>query len=96
MRRVFWATLGAGFGFGISFWTMRALRRVADRVLPTGMLERVGRVLDAMDGGTGTRRVRVLEAGARAADRNPAALFARVTTPRAGALAGGHGTSHRR
>ncbi len=62
MRRVFWATLGAGFGFGLSFWMMRAIRRVADRWLPSALVERVGRYLDSLDGGTGSRRVQLIDA----------------------------------
>jgi hypothetical protein len=47
--------MGAGFGFGMSFWTLRAVRRTADRYLPPGLVERVERALDALDGGTGGR-----------------------------------------
>lgn len=55
MKRTFWAMLGAGFGFGMSFWTMRALRRVADRWLPAPVVDRLRRTLDALDGGTSAR-----------------------------------------
>jgi hypothetical protein len=56
VKRTFWAMVGAGFGFGMSFWTMRAVRRLADRYLPAALLERLQRTLDGLDGGTGTRR----------------------------------------
>jgi hypothetical protein len=37
-RRLFWLVVGAGFGFGISFWVMRTVRGAVDRYRP----ERVG------------------------------------------------------
>lgn len=55
LKRSFWLAVGAGFGFGMSFWTLRAVRRTADRYLPPGLVERVERALDALDGGTGSR-----------------------------------------
>ena len=33
-RRLFWLVLGAGFGFGLSFWLMRFVRRTAERYSP--------------------------------------------------------------
>jgi hypothetical protein len=33
-RRLFWLVVGAGFGFGVSFWLMRALRQAAERYAP--------------------------------------------------------------
>jgi hypothetical protein len=56
VKRTFWAMVGAGFGFGMSFWAMRLVRRLADRWLPAPLLERVQRTLDSLDGGTGARR----------------------------------------
>jgi hypothetical protein len=55
LKRSFWLVVGAGFGFGMSFWTLRAVRRTADRYLPPGLVERVERALDALDGGTSSR-----------------------------------------
>lgn len=55
MKRTFWAMIGAGFGFGMSFWTMRALRRAADRWLPAPLVDRLRRALDGLDGGTSAR-----------------------------------------
>jgi hypothetical protein len=37
-KRLFWLVVGAGFGFGISFWVMRSVRGAVDRYRP----ERVG------------------------------------------------------
>jgi hypothetical protein len=33
-RRLFWLVVGAGFGFGTSFWVMRAVRQTAARYAP--------------------------------------------------------------
>ena len=65
MKRTFWAMLGAGFGFGLSFWAMRGMRRIAYRTLPPALLERFERRLDALDGGTGAPRVPAGTSGAR-------------------------------
>ena len=33
-RRLFWLCIGAGFGFGVSFWLMRWVRETAGRYAP--------------------------------------------------------------
>jgi hypothetical protein len=33
-KRLFWLMVGAGFGFGTSFWVMRAVRQTAARYAP--------------------------------------------------------------
>lgn len=33
-RRLFWLIMGAGFGFGVSFWMMRFVRETAARYTP--------------------------------------------------------------
>jgi hypothetical protein len=33
-KRLFWLVIGAGFGFGVSFWVMRAVRKAAERYRP--------------------------------------------------------------
>ena len=33
-RRLFWLVIGAGFGFGVSFWFMRFVRETVDRYRP--------------------------------------------------------------
>ncbi len=33
-RRLFWLVIGAGFGFGISFWLMRFVRSTVERYSP--------------------------------------------------------------
>ena len=44
-RRLFWLVVGAGFGFGVSFWLMRFVRETVERYSP----ERVsGNIADAL------------------------------------------------
>jgi hypothetical protein len=33
-RRLFWLIVGAGFGFGVSFWLMRFVRQTVERYSP--------------------------------------------------------------
>ena len=33
-RRLFWLLVGAGFGFGVSFWIMRFVKQTMDRYSP--------------------------------------------------------------
>jgi hypothetical protein len=33
-RRLFWLLVGAGFGFGVSFWLMRFVRSTVERYSP--------------------------------------------------------------
>ena len=33
-KRLFWLMVGAGFGFGVSFWLMRFVRQTAERYSP--------------------------------------------------------------
>lgn len=33
-KRLFWLVVGAGFGFGVSFWLMRTVRSMAARYSP--------------------------------------------------------------
>jgi hypothetical protein len=44
-KRIFWLVVGAGFGFGVSFWVMRFVRETMERYRP----ERVsGDLADAL------------------------------------------------
>jgi hypothetical protein len=46
-KRLFWLLVGAGFGFGVSFWLMRFVRETFNRYSP----ERVsGDLADALRG----------------------------------------------
>lgn len=33
-KRLFWLVIGAGFGFGMSFWVLRSMRSTLDRYRP--------------------------------------------------------------
>ena len=33
-KRLFWLTIGAGFGFGVSFWLVRFVRSTVERYTP--------------------------------------------------------------
>lgn len=33
-KRLFWLMIGAGFGFGISFWVVRTVRETVERYTP--------------------------------------------------------------
>jgi hypothetical protein len=33
-KRLFWLIIGAGFGFGVSFWVMRFVRETVQRYTP--------------------------------------------------------------
>jgi hypothetical protein len=33
-KRLFWLVIGAGFGFGVSFWLMRFVRETVNRYSP--------------------------------------------------------------
>jgi hypothetical protein len=49
-KRLFWLTIGAGFGFGVSFWLMRFVRETMQRYTP----ERVSSDLSGAIRGLGT------------------------------------------
>jgi len=36
-KRVVWLTIGAGFGFGVSFWVVRTVRQTVERYSPERM-----------------------------------------------------------
>jgi hypothetical protein len=40
-KRLFWLVTGASFGFGSSFWLMRAFRRMVDRYRPAAVVSRL-------------------------------------------------------
>jgi hypothetical protein len=44
-RRLFWLVVGAGFGFGVSFWLMRFVRETVQRYSPEQMSADVGGAL---------------------------------------------------
>jgi hypothetical protein len=61
-KRVFWLVTGASFGFGSSFWLMRAFRRTVDRYRPTAVVARLeGDVRAAVEEGRTAMRDREAE-----------------------------------
>jgi hypothetical protein len=42
-KRLFWLTMGAGFGFGVSFWLMRWVRETTEKVAERYAPERLAR-----------------------------------------------------
>ena len=70
-KRLFWLCTGVGFGFGSSFWLMRAWRRTVDRYRPTRVVARLeGDVRTAVAEGRVAMRER--EAALRSARGGPA------------------------
>jgi hypothetical protein len=61
-KRLFWLVTGVGFGFGSSFWVMRAFRRTLDRYRPTAVVARLeGDVRAAVEEGRAAMREREAE-----------------------------------
>jgi len=76
-RRLFWLCIGAGFGFGVSFWLMRFVRETAARYTP----ERVSSDLaDALKGLGSDLRAAVAE-GREAMREREAELRSDVERP---------------
>jgi hypothetical protein len=46
-KRLFWLTVGAGFGFGASFWVTRAVRTTMARLSPARASTRLTRTVRA-------------------------------------------------
>ena len=46
-RRLFWLIVGAGFGFGASFWLMRFVRETVDRYRPERVSADLGGAIKA-------------------------------------------------
>jgi hypothetical protein len=44
-KRLFWLVVGAGFGFGVSFWLMRFVRETVERYSPANVS---GNMADAL------------------------------------------------
>jgi hypothetical protein len=44
-RRLFWLIMGAGFGFGVSFWLMRMVRETVQRYSPDRLSTDLGDAL---------------------------------------------------
>ena len=44
-RRLFWLIVGAGFGFGVSFWLMRFVRERVERYSPANVSDNLAGAL---------------------------------------------------
>lgn len=47
-RRLFWLVVGAGFGFGASFWLVRFVRETVDRYRPERVSADLGEALRSL------------------------------------------------
>lgn len=47
-KRLFWLVVGAGFGFGVSFWLMRFVRETVERYSPERVSTDLGEALKAL------------------------------------------------
>ena len=88
-KRLFWLVMGAGFGFGVSFWLMRFLKGTAARYAPeklssdlTGALRQLGGDIRAAvaDGREGMKE-REAELRAIVEGRGPVATSTRIGEP---------------
>jgi hypothetical protein len=69
-KRFFWLTVGAGFGFGASFWVTRAVRTTMARLSPVRVSnELTDTVKAAVTEGREAMRARELELRAELAHR---------------------------
>lgn len=88
-KRLFWLTVGAGLGFGVSFWLTRAVRQRVERYAPERLVDSArslgGNVREALREGRQAMREREAEvrrelAGARNGDAP--ARFGAAEAPR--------------
>ncbi len=77
-RRLFWLIMGAGFGFGMSFWLMRFVKETAARYAP----ERVSADLAGAVRGLGTDLRAAVAEGRDAMREREAELRAEVSSSR--------------
>ena len=69
-KRLFWLTVGAGFGFGASFWLTRVVRTTVARLSPARVSnDLTNTVKAAVTEGREAMRVRERELRAELADR---------------------------
>ena len=47
-KRLFWLMVGAGFGFGVSFWLMRMVRQTVERYTPERVSAELGSALKTL------------------------------------------------
>lgn len=78
-KRLFWLIVGAGFGFGVSFWLMRFVRQTVERYSP----ERVSDDLASALRSFGADLRAAVAEGREAMRETEAELRARLEGPRA-------------
>jgi hypothetical protein len=44
-KRLFWLAIGIGFGFGLSFWVTRAVKRTAERYSPENVSDSLAKAV---------------------------------------------------
>jgi hypothetical protein len=82
-KRLFWLLVGTGFGFGVSFWTMRFIRETVERYTP----ERVSADLTNAVRGLGADLRAAVAEGREAMHEREAELRAELGGPPTIALA---------
>ena len=75
-KRLFWLAMGAGLGFGTSFWIMRMVRETVERYSP----HRISSDLGQAARGVGFDVREAVAEGRQAMHRHEAELRAQVTT----------------
>ena len=89
-RRLFWLVVGAGFGFGVSFWLMRFVRTTVERYSPERVSDDLASALrsfgadlrEAVAEGREAMREREAEIRADLDGRRDRTLDLREDTPR--------------
>jgi hypothetical protein len=76
-KRLFWLMIGAGFGFGMSFWLMRAVRDTVERYKP----ERVSNDLTVAVRALGVDLREAVSEGRQAMRAREAELRTRLEVP---------------
>jgi hypothetical protein len=75
-KRLFWLSMGAGLGFGMSFWIMRIVRETVERYSP----HRISSDLGQAARGVGFDVREAVAEGRQAMRQHEAELRARVAT----------------
>ena len=79
-KRLFWLIVGAGFGFGVSFWFMRFVRETVERYSP----ERVSSDLSGALRALGSDLRAAVAEGREGMREAEADLWAKLENPRSG------------
>jgi hypothetical protein len=77
-KRLFWLFVGVGFGFGLSFWLTRAVRRTVERYSPEAVADNLADALRAF----GSDLRAAVSEGREAMREKEAELRAELAPPR--------------